>query len=107
MRMRRPMGGKLDAVLLVLHLPPAGADAELEAAAGDVVDGGGHVREEGGVAVGVADDEHAAAHAAGLGGHRGEQREALEAGAFGVGEDRDEVVEDGAPVVAHVLGGFP
>src|SRR5581483_6081554 len=67
-------GAELVAVVAVLALEPAGANAEREATAADVVDGGGHFREQRGVAVAVAGD-----HAADRGprahlGHRREHR---------------------------------
>ena len=70
--------GQLDAVLLVLVDLPAGADAEGEAAAGDLVDGGRHVGQHGRVPVGVAVDQRADAYTGHHRAERGDQRAALQ-----------------------------
>src|SRR5438309_1567551 len=67
----------LDAVHLVLDLIPRGADAELEAAAGQVVDGDRQLGQHDRVAVGVARDHAADAHALGRLSHRRLQRPTL------------------------------
>ena len=54
------------AVGLVLLLEPAGAEAELEAAAGDRVEARRHLRDQRGAAIRVAADQDAEADAAGL-----------------------------------------
>jgi hypothetical protein len=84
------------AVLAVLLLVPCGADAELELAARDVVDRRGDIRQQRRVAIGVTDDEDAAADARGVRGERREQREPLEARPLRIRLDRQEVVEDRA-----------
>ncbi len=91
----------------MLELVPAGADAELEPAAGEVVDRRRDLREDRRVAVGDAADDEAAADARRLRGESRKQRRAFEARAARVGEDREEVVEDRDPVVAERLGGLP
>ena len=102
--MRSPGGVERDAHAGVLVLVPAGADAEIEPAVGDDVDGGGDVGEHGGVTVGVAGDHQPEAQAGGLGGVGGQQRPTLQARAGDVAVDRVEVVEepgvleDGRPV---------
>ena len=69
-----PHGVERNAVLAVLVLLPARAQAEHEAAAGHVVDGRGHLREHGRVAIRVAGDQRAdadARHGRGQGRERG------------------------------------
>ena len=78
--MRSPGEPELDAVLLVLVLLPAGADAEQEPPAADVVDGGGPLRQHGGVPVGHAEHEGAEAHPVGGRGQRAERGGGLEGG---------------------------
>src|ERR1017187_3956073 len=53
--------GKPDAIGLVLVHLPSRPEAQHEAPFGDVVDGGGHLREHSGMPVGVARSHHAAA----------------------------------------------
>src|SRR5690606_15510148 len=74
----RAGGAELVAVLGVVALEPAGADAEDETAAADVVDGPRHVGEQVGVAVAVARDERPDLRAARLLGPRAQHRPALE-----------------------------
>ena len=74
-------GRELDAEAAVLALGVAGADAELEAPAGYVVDGHRALREQTGMAEGVAAHEHADPDPLGLGGERREQGPALVVGA--------------------------
>ena len=91
---------------VVLVGVPGGAEAELEAAVGDVVDGRGLLGEDGGMAVGVAGDEDAEADARGGLGEGGEGGPALHAGALGAeggAEAGDEVVHQPEAVEVGVL----
>ena len=98
----------LDAVHLVLDLGPGGADAELQPAAGQVVDGDRELGQDDGVAVGVAGDQAADAHALGRLGHRRLQRPALVDGPVGAGgPDRGEVVEVPQVVETALVGDPP
>ena len=106
-RCSSPGGGSADAVLLVLVLLPAGADAEQEPTAAELVDGGRPVGEHRGVPVGVA--EHEGAEAQPLGGHGegGERRGALEGRRLhraGRADVAHEVVHDVHAVPAGGLG---
>ena len=101
---RTPEG---EAVGGVVPLEPARADAEHEAAVAHLVDGGRHLREQRGVAIGVAGHHHADAQATRLRGERGQHGPAFEAGAVLVAEDGDEVVEDPRAVEAEGLGLLP
>jgi hypothetical protein len=84
----------LDAVHLVLDHGPGGADAELEAAAGEVVDRDRKLGQHDRVAVGVAGDHAADAHALGRLGHGCLQGPALVDRPVGAGgPDRRQVVE--------------
>src|ERR671910_32917 len=96
-----------DAVLVVLELEPRRPHPELEPAIRDVVDGRGHIRDHRRVPVGHPEHEHAAAHAARVRRHRGQQRQALELRAGRVTVDGVEVVEVRDPVVAEFLGAQP
>ena len=87
-----PDGAEVVAVLVVVLLEPAGADAEDRAAAGDVVDRAVGVGEVVRVAVAVADDERAELDALGHLGHRAEHGERLEVLAVGIAAEREEVV---------------
>ena len=69
---------ELVAVLVVVALEPAGADAEDRAPAGDVVDRAVRVGQQLGVAVGVADHERADLRALGDLRQRRQRRDALE-----------------------------
>ena len=74
MSRRFPRGEEGDAVGAVFVLVPAGADAQLDAAAAEVVHGGQGVREDGGMAIVHAQHERADAQVlrlAGEGGHDG------------------------------------
>jgi hypothetical protein len=73
--------------------PRACADAEVEAAAGDDVDGRGDLGQHRGRPEAVAADEHTDPEPPGLRGERREQRPALVDRAVQVAEDRQEVVE--------------
>ena len=95
---------------MLAHVPTR-ADAELQSPLGDVVERRRHLREQRRVAVSVADDEHAEAHAFGDCGHRGEQRPTLEVvvGLIEEVERRDEVVGYPGAVpwaVIHAAGGL-
>ena len=99
-------GAELVAVLVVVALEPAGADAEDEPptpSAPDVVDGARHVGQQLGVAVAVARDEGADLDALGGLGPRGERRPALEVRAVGVAVERVEVVPGEEDVDADLL----
>src|SRR5579884_2054127 len=85
-------GAELVAVLAVVALEPAGADAQDEPPAGDVIHGLGHVREQGRVAVAVAGHQAAHGRTRGHLGHRSEKRPALEVWAIGIAVQREEVV---------------
>ena len=98
-------GAEVVAVLVVVALEPARADAEDEPAAGDVVDGAGHVGQQLGVAVAVAGDQRADLDAAGGLGPGPEHRPALEVLAVGLAVEREEVVPVEHDVDARVLGG--
>ena len=94
------------AVLVVVALEPARADAKDEPAVADVVDGAGHVGEQLRVAVRVARDQRAQLGVAGVGGQRGQQRVGLEVGRVGVAVERVEVVPDPDRVDPEVVGGL-
>ena len=104
-----PQGGvEVDPVGVRLLLVPAGADPELEPPARDDVEGGGHLGEHGGVAVGHAGHEDADSQTfRGLGqGGRGDP--ALQAGAGRIREDRIEVVERPSRLEElDLVGGLP
>ena len=88
----RAVRPELVAVLVVVALAPAGADAEDEAAAGDVVDRARHVREQLRVAVRVAADERPQLDAGCLLRPGREQRPALEVRAVAIAVEREEVI---------------
>src|SRR5665213_1218766 len=69
-----PVVEAFDPVHGVLDSRPGGADAELEAAAGQVVDSDRELGQERGIAVGVAGDHAADSYALGGLRHRGLQR---------------------------------
>jgi hypothetical protein len=62
---------------------PAGAERKLEPAAGDVVDGGGDLCEDGGMTVDVAADEHSETDAGRRLGDRGQRGPGVEARVVG------------------------
>src|SRR4029453_3508534 len=66
--------GKFDPELLVLGNEPAGPETQLETSVGDMIDGHGLVREEGGVTEVVAAHQHADPDALGPRGEGGEHR---------------------------------
>ncbi len=72
----------------------ADADAEVQPSAGDDVDGGGDLGQQGRGPEAVAGDHDADAQPPGVGGEGGEQGPALVGGSGGVAEDRHEVVEE-------------
>src|SRR5450759_1349481 len=89
----------LEAIHLVLDLGPRRADAELQAAAGKVIDGDGLLGQQGRVAVRVSRHEAADAHPLRRLGHRRLEGPAFVDGAVGPpAADRREVVE-----VPHVI----
>ena len=100
-------GAELVAVLGVVALEPARADAEHEAAAAQVVDRARHVGEQVRVAVRVAGDERADVRVTRLDGHRREQRVGLEVRGVGVAVERVEVVPHPDAVDLERVGGAP
>ena len=100
-------GAELVAVLVVVALEPAGADAEHEATVAEVVDRARHVGEQVRVAVRVARHERADVGVLGLDGHRREQRVRLEVRGVGVAVQRVEVVPDPDAVDVERVGGAP
>ena len=96
-------GAELVAVLVVVALEPAGADAEDRAAAGDVVDRAVRVGQQLRVAVGVADHQRADLRALGDLRHRAERRDRLEVLAVRVAGEREEVVPAEDRVDAELL----
>ena len=100
---------EVDAVGLVLQVHPRAADAQDRPALADVVERGGRLRGQAGVAEGVGADEQAQAGL--LGRHRpgGEARPAFDDGLIWVAEDGVEVVPRPEMVVAkaiNALGGI-
>src|SRR5690242_17509565 len=90
-----------------LGLVPAGAEAENEAAAADLVNGVGDLGGEGGWAEGGAGDEGAELDAGGDGGEGADDGEHLPGAGLGaVGEAEDEVVGDPEGVEADLLSGL-
>jgi hypothetical protein len=85
----------------VLALPPAGADAKLDAAAGDVVGGDDRLRQHGGVAEGLRGDHRPQAQPRGDRGQRGDRRPGVERAALApvVDDERrlDLAVRDARP----------
>src|SRR5205823_9497276 len=81
------LGVEGEAVRLVLRLVPAGADAELGPAAGDVVDGDDALREDRGGAEGDGRDHRPEAELRRAGGEAGERRPRIEgAGGLAAGD---------------------
>jgi len=101
----RPGSAEVVAALGVVALEPARADAEDEPAAGDVVDGAGHVGQQFGFAVAVAGDQRADLDAAGGLGPGAEHGPAFEVRAVGPAVEGEEVVPVEDDVDADVLGG--
>ena len=100
-------GAELVAVLVVVLLEPAGADAEDESAAGNVIYRAGHVREQVRVAVGVTGDESPDLRPLRNLGHRREHRPALEVLAVRVSGERVEVVPVEDYVYPDLIGPQP
>ena len=100
-------GAELVAVLVVVALEPAGADAEDRAAAGDVVDRAVRVGQQLRVAVAVADHQRADLRALGHARHRAERRDRLEVLAVRLAVERIEVVPAEDRVDAELLGLLP
>ena len=103
----RGRGAELVAVLLVIALIPAAADAEDEAAVGDVVEGAGHVGEQVGVAVAVGGDEAADLDPLGDLGHGPEGGPVVEMGAVEIAGEREEVIPVEEGVGAGGVDGLP
>lgn len=99
-----PRRAELVAEVLVVLLEPAGPDAQDQSPTADVVHGACHVRQQVGVAVGVARHEGTDLDAAGLLGPRAEHRPALEVLALRVTGERVEVVPVEGGVHTDVLG---
>jgi hypothetical protein len=91
----------------VLVLGPAGPDAELEPAAGQVVDGRRHLRQHARVPVGVAGDRAADAHPLGQRRHAGQRGPGLEDVQRVVAAEAGEVVHVPAVVEARLIGDPP
>jgi hypothetical protein len=91
----------------VLVLGPAGADAELQPPAGQVVDRDGHLRQHRGMAVGVADDSASNPGARRQLRHRRQHRPGLEDRAIVPCAQRGEVVHHPAAVETGVVGETP
>ena len=91
-----------DAVGLVLPHVPAGAQAQLEPAVAEVVDGGRRVGQHRRMAVAGGVDERADPRPGGERGQRGVARDALEAVAVERRRRRVEVVPDADPVEAEL-----
>ena len=98
--------GEFDAVPAVLGLVPSGADPEIEASAGDVVDGDRHLRQDRRVAVGDAGDHAAHPRVADHHGHRRQSGPAL-VGELGVVDQAVEVVVVPYCFEAEVVGSPP
>src|SRR6185436_1590615 len=91
------------AVGLVLVLLPAGSHAEDETSAGDDVDLCGHLRDDSGMAIGVAEHDGAHAHARHERGERAQRAPRLQRRALTLGIVGHEVVRDARGVPP---GGF-
>ena len=98
---------ELVAVLLVIALIPAAADTEDEAAAGDVVEGAGHVGEQVRVAVAVGGDEAADLDPLRDLGHGPEGGPIVEMGAVQIAREGEEVVPVEEGVGAGGVHGLP
>ena len=98
---------ELVAVFDIVAFEPAGADGEVHAAVGDMVDRAGHVGQQFGVAVAVARDERAELRIRGVGGHHRQKGPRLEMGGIGVAEEGIEVVPDPDGVGPHLVGRPP
>ena len=94
-------GVERDAVHPVLGLMPGRAEPEDRAPARDVVERGGHLREDRGVPVGVAGHEHRDLHVLRDRTPGGEDLPALEVRTRRVADERDEVIPGHERVVAE------
>jgi hypothetical protein len=74
----------------------------------EIINGGSHIGEHGGMAVVDAGDQRAEPQPLGGLGQRGQRAPAFQTGAGGIGEDRIEVIEGPAGLVdVDVVGGLP
>ena len=96
---------ELEAVGLVLALVPAGAEAEVDTAARDVVDGGDELREHRRMAERRRRDEHAEAQPGRDRREAGERRPGLERAAILVPHDREVVIRAEERAHAVLLAG--
>ena len=104
MSSRVPAPGKSIPVRFGLPLVPAGAEPQLESAAGDVVDGRGHLGQQTGIAVGDAEHQAAEPGLPGIGGQGAEGRHGLEViDRPARGRGLVQVVPDRDPVHARVV----
>ena len=90
--MRGPIARQVEAVGLVLALPPAGADPELDPAAGDVVGGDDHLRQHRRVAEGRRRDQRPQPQLHGRRRQRRDRRPGVERAALAPVVDREVVV---------------
>jgi hypothetical protein len=102
-----PAGAELQAQHGVLVLGPSGADAELQPAAAEMIDGHRHLRQDPRVAVGVADHRAADPDPGGQLGHRGQHGPGLEDRAVVALAESGEVIHDPAAVEARLVGEPP
>ena len=93
--------------IAVLGLVPAGANAELEPAAADDVDGGCDLGQDGRMPVGVAGHQRADADARGVHRQRGQAAPRLQAGVVRIHHHGDEVVVRPRRVVSERLRPLP
>jgi hypothetical protein len=91
----------------VLIRVPRRADAQVHAPARDVIDRRRHLRQHRRVAIRHPGHDDSTAQPRRVGGHRRQERQALEAGAGGIRLDRQEVVEHRRPVELDLLGQPP
>ena len=99
--------GQRDAVGIVLGLEPAGTEAEVESAAGDMVERRHHVRRHRRMAVGIRGHHVTDAKTIGDAAERPGQAPRLEAVERVVGEQRVEVVEKPSALVYVDVVGCP
>ena len=102
---RLPVGGKGEAVGLVLGLVPAGADPELDPAAGDVVDRDDVLRQHRGRPERDRRDHRPEPDPLGHRGERGQRRPGVERARGRAAEDGEVVVGAEQPLEADALGG--
>src|SRR5437763_14936323 len=92
----------------MLLLEPSAADAEIEAAAGDVIERRRHLRGDARIAVGVAVDQRSDTSAGGVLAQRAQQGPSFKARPIRIGHKyREEVVEAPQRVVAPAVGLLP